>query len=167
MNFEDLWKKLREEYKKVPNILSVNLPSARQFLLLSDEKQANKLLIWYIINCISPVIVLILSFILLGLGFGILSSVIYFIIWFYVIGYASYNTKKCEKNIWIMFVLGILIGIFTDIPILYIAFLNILLLSITSFYEYINIIIIESALNNIMYFDIYLRSKIITVNFNN
>lgn len=167
MNFEDLWKKLREEYKKVPNILSVNLPNARQFLLLSDEKQANKLLIWYIINCISPVIVLILSFILLGLGFGILSSVIYFIIWFYVIGYASYNTKKCEKNIWIMFVLGILIGIFTDIPILYIAFLNILLLSITSFYEYINIIIIESALNNIMYFDIYLRSKIITVNFNN
>lgn len=85
--------KNERKIQKNTNIVKINIPNAKKFLILSEEKESNILFIWYIINCVSPLGTIILSFMLFGFSKGILLSVPYIILYLFTIIYASYKTK--------------------------------------------------------------------------
>lgn len=158
---KELWEKVKKEYKQDTRIISVNVSKAKQIIMTESDS----IFIWYIINSLIPIIIIIISFIKLGFSFGLIFNIIFVILYITMIGTSSISPKKGD---YISIIIALISGmIISDIPILLLPciLMQLEFISINLFYEYIIKQIIELSLNNIVYFFTYLKLGIIIIRF--
>ena len=147
---KQIWENLKNGDKTFLNHVGIELSLARK-LMINKNNAYN---VWFLVNSCVPIFLIILNFLLLGLGYGLILNIIYIFMYFSICGTASISPKKSFNFIWIFALVSVIVSLLLpQFKLLSFVFIFIHLISITYFYYNIFNKIVNDSLNSFEYFN--------------